>query len=105
MFGWLFKKKLLRPDGQPVRVAKTAQLKRRQAVAAVVVRSCPHCQAPGVWSTDQNIAANWPGCYVSPRELEREREGQPVGDVCPNCKGVRPPDEDLKEIWVKEFNQ
>ena len=56
-----------------------SHLKQRQSVAATVIRACRNCGSPGV-----------------------DDKGQPVGNICPTCGSVRPPDEDKGEVWVKE---
>ena len=61
----------------------------------VAVRvACPHCRAPAVFHsirTDPagSIRDGWPGCWVQAGD---DREGEPVGELCPNCGSVRPGD-------------
>jgi hypothetical protein len=80
--------------------------KHRQSLEAVVVKSCPHCGAPGVWVAPKNVAEakhymGWPGCIVA---TEDPRSGKPVGEFCPNCNGRRVGlVKVLGEIWHRIF--
>lgn len=99
----------------------------RRSVEANVILCCVVCLAPGRYrhdrltrdgygdaevaealATDPNthgkahfLRAGWPSCYV---EQGDPREGQPVGDICPQCGAPRPPHVYLGEISVTEFN-
>lgn len=53
-----------------------AGAKPRLVVEAIVIKACPHCNAPGV---DENQI--------------------PYGDICPKCGGKRNPDEDKGVIY------
>jgi hypothetical protein len=82
--------------------ADTVRTWREQGLTAAVHLACPRCRAPGVFSSEDRILMDWPGCHVPP---EDERSGQPVGDRCPNCLAARGPNllKRLGEIWRNRF--
>lgn len=62
-----------------------------KTLEATKVLACVKCGAPGVWRRPKNTVevihyAKWPGCLV---EAGDERDGQSVGDNCPNCGATR----------------
>lgn len=79
---------------------------RSQGLHATIICACPNCQAPGVYSCDENIRVNWAGCYVDPLD---DRVDQPVGEICPNCNTSRKTVDGgslikrLGEIWRRNF--
>lgn len=75
---------------------------REQGLTAAVHLACTKCRAPGVFSSEDRILMDWPGCYVAPGD---PRAHQPVGDRCPNCRLSRGPSlvKFLGEIWRKRF--
>lgn len=64
----------------------------RNSLEGKVIYACPHCGGPGAYSGHISIANGWIGCY------DRDRAGQPVGDICPNCNKARLPDLDKGEL-------
>lgn len=67
---------------------------RKQALYATVIKACGNCGAGGVYHNVEGVNV---GCY------DPSRLGQPVGDTCPNCGASRVPDQDLGQIWHKNF--
>ncbi len=65
---------------------------RRQVLEGKIIRACPHCQAPGVYSDHISIQMGWPKCF------DLTRVQQPVGDTCPQCGKSRLPDKELGEL-------
>lgn len=61
-------------------------------------RACPHCQAPGQYLSDDRFLENYPEI------VDRSRDGQGVGPICPCCGGDRPITverrSDRKEWWM-----
>jgi hypothetical protein len=80
----------------------TVRTWREQGLTAAVHLACTHCRAPGVFSSEDRILMDWPGCHVPPGD---ERSGQPVGDRCPNCLAARGPSlmKRLGEVWRNRF--
>lgn len=70
-----------------------AHVWREQALEATVIRACPYCSAPGVFSDREHVLTSWPACYVEPGD---ERVGNSVGSHCPQCNRSR--DSRLKEV-------
>lgn len=66
--------------------ALTARAIGRASISHTVVRACPRCRAPGLWSSEPRILDGWPGCYVPPGDARAET---PVGDRCPHCAAPR----------------
>lgn len=64
----------------------------RKSLEARIIFACSICRAPGAYSDAEPIKQGWPGCY------DAERAGQPVGNKCPNCGGLRPDDLDKGEL-------
>ena len=64
----------------------------RKSLEATVIHACPHCEAPGVYKSDKRTFDLWPGCY------DLIKHGQPVGNICPNCKKPRRKDLELGEL-------
>jgi hypothetical protein len=64
----------------------------RSSLEGKLIYACKHCRAPGVYHNSEHIKAGWPGCY------DPTRDGQPVGDVCPNCLRLRSGDKNLGEL-------
>lgn len=75
---------------------------RSQGLHATVHLACTSCRAPGVYSDEERIRMDWPGCYVDSSD---QRMHQPVGNRCPNCKASRGPTlmKRLGEIWRNNF--
>jgi len=71
----------------------------RRSVEATVIRACEFCHAPGRYLSLPEWSG-YPGIAVKAGD---PRDGQPVGDVCPNCGARRTPDEPLGEISVKDY--
>ena len=65
---------------------------RRQSWEATVIHACPHCEAPGVYKSDERTLKLWPGCY-NPTLHDRA-----VGEQCPNCGKQRRKDLQLGEL-------
>lgn len=70
----------------------------RRSLHRTVIRACT-CGAPGVFKHHHSILQNWPRCYVDANDA---MEGQPVGDICPQCGSTRVEDEVLPEIVFDE---
>lgn len=64
----------------------------RRSLEGTIVRACRSCQAPGLYSSADSIKDGWPACY------DPKRNGQPVGDVCPQCGALRPANEFRGEL-------
>jgi hypothetical protein len=64
----------------------------RKSLEGMVIRACPHCEAPGTYKDDVRTIENWPGCFSN------EKAGQLVGDICPNCNKKRKPNEHRGEL-------
>jgi len=64
----------------------------RKSLEGEVIRACPHCGGPGIYRDDVRTIREWPGCFSN------EKAGQAVGDVCPNCKKKRLPNEKRGEL-------
>lgn len=64
----------------------------RKSLEATVIHACPHCEAPGVYKFDSRTQSLWPGC------CNAEKNGQPVGALCPNCNKPRRKDLELGEL-------
>jgi hypothetical protein len=69
---------------------------RHQKAEATIIRACPNCNAPGIYTSRPDVKAHWPGCWISGGD---DKENQPVGEVCPNCSELRTRDEPLGVIW------
>lgn len=99
ILSWFRPKKSTATEG-PAAEAVGAKFWRRQSLKAAVISACAQCDAPGRFMSEARIKEGWPGCYVKAGD---ERDGQSVGDVCPNCNTRRPKDRTLGEIWKKEY--
>jgi hypothetical protein len=75
---------------------------REQGLSATVHVACSNCHAPGVFTSAAQIKPAFPACYVEPGD---ERDGQPVGEICPHCQTGRAPTliKRLGEIWRRKF--
>lgn len=81
----------------------SARTWRRQGCVVAVHRACPHCQAPGVWTSSEHIRnSRWSACFV---DQGASLDGEPVGDKCPSCGKSRGPGliERLGEVWNRVF--
>jgi rubredoxin len=84
----------------PQTVPVQSEILRRQSLEAIRITACTDCGAPGVYKSDSSIEAGWPGCYVEPGD---SLDTKPVGYYCPNCGAARSQDENLSEIWSREW--
>lgn len=88
-------------------VEPAGRIYREQGLSAVVHRACRHpsCQAPGVYTSAEHVRKEpkWSACYVNPSD---NRNGQPVGPMCPACGRDRGPTliNRLGEIWRRKFS-
>jgi hypothetical protein len=67
------------------------------------VFACKQCLAPGVYKKDivirdgfESIDARTKGGW--PKLYDPMRDGQPVGDICPQCGAKRPSDDSQREL-------
>jgi len=73
---------------------------RHQTLSAVVIKACPHCNAPGVYTNRADVEYFWPGCFVESTSSLLET---PVGNTCPNCGKTRLPNESKKLLDKWEY--
>ena len=64
----------------------------RKSLEATVIHACPHCEAPGIYKSDERTLKLWPGCY-NPTLHDKA-----VGLKCPNCGKQRRRDLELGEL-------
>ena len=70
---------------------------RRQSLTASISKACLKCNAPGVYQNNESFIKDYPDIF---RPLWA---GKDVGPVCPCCGANRNQDEQLGEIWAKEW--
>ena len=70
---------------------------RRQSLHAVINRACETCNAPGLFQNDVSFIEKYPEIY------RPAWAGRPVGNTCPCCNSPRLPEENLGEIWSREW--
>jgi len=70
---------------------------RKQTLHASITRACVECGAPGKFQNDMSFIANYPELY------RPAWAGRDVGENCPHCGRKRAEDENLGELWSREF--
>jgi len=63
-----------------------------------LIQKCAKCGAPGTYHDHESIKASWPGCYSV------QKAHSPVGDICPNCNFLRPPDMEVGRSVLYEWS-